>query len=277
MNKNKDQVVNFWDNVAKRSSHKNRKNAGMLGPGTAFFEADRQSQENTKFNQLIDLNTISNVLEVGCGGGRWCFYLSDKVSGSITGIDISGEMIKLANSLLEREKLKNIEFYQKDFLSLDDIKKYDLIYFSGVLQYIEDDKIMEMLKKIKNEASSKCIILCRDTIQLKERITKTGDYPVIYRTKQEYIDLFSKSGFDLIASEIAYKIPRFSRIINLFYHPPFMGLNFARFIGKILNIINNILGNPRFLMSKGLYKAIQSGNMQNHIFTVYERSSNEKE
>jgi SAM-dependent methyltransferase len=260
-------VKEYWNAVAASST--NSVNAGMLGPGTRFFEDYRRVQEETAFNELIDINSLTNVLEVGCGGGRWCFYLSDYAE-HVTGIDISDEMIQLCKNIADEKQVDNIEFKAIDFLSLPENRKYGLIYFSGVLQYIDDETIQKILSKTGRLLQKDGVILSRDTVQEKQRVEKTGDYPVIYRTLQEYENLFNKAGYKMVNTRLAYENPRFSRIVDLiFYHPPVLGMKFALFMSKTLNGVNKLLGNPKWLMRKGLYEVIQSGNTQRHVFTKY--------
>jgi ubiquinone/menaquinone biosynthesis C-methylase UbiE len=263
-----EKIKSFWNDVATSSEHKDKKNSGMLGPGTKFFEDYRIIQEEKVFNELIDITKIKNVLEVGCGGGRWSFYLSDKVN-FVKGIDISSEMINLSKKNAEEQNIKNVDFEEIDFLDLSEDVKYDLVYFSGVLQYIDDGSIKKIAEKLKTIINQDSIVLSRDTMQSAKRVVKNGNYPVTYRTMDEYIGLFKSQNFALRENILAYKMPRFTRVLSMFYTLPFFSLNFTLFIGSILGGINNLLGNPKFLMNKGLIKTIESGNTQDHIFTIY--------
>lgn len=263
-------IKEYWDNVASMSKN-DPVNAGMLGPGTRFFADYRKTQEEKAFNQLVNINTINTVLEVGCGGGRWCFYLADKVS-HVTGIDISEEMISLCKKTADNKKIENADFITIDFLSLPNNRKYDLVYFSGVLQYIDDDTIAKILSKLEGLLNNNAVVLSRDTIQEKQRVEKSGDYPVTYRTQQEYKNLFLKAGYHMVGTMLAYDNPRFSMVVDLFYYPPALGLGFALSISKALNKLNALLGNPKWLMRKSLRKAIESGNQQSHVFSTYTKT-----
>ncbi len=269
---NNDKVKKFWDDVAVSSGHKDKRNSGMLGPGTKFFEDYRQVQEEKNFNDIVDIKKIKNVLEVGCGGGRWSFYLCDKVS-FVTGIDISGEMIKLSESIRENRAVRNVKFIETDFLSFYDDVTYDLIYFSGVLQYIDDDTLKKMFKKINVILSAEGVVISRDTVQKVSRVEKSDGYPVIYRTLNEYEVLFKKGGYQVKENRVAYNIVRFSRIVDIFYCPPVLNMKFALFVGSILGRINKFLGSPKWLMSRGLREASSSENIQEHVFTKYIRDN----
>ena len=263
-------VKEYWNAVA--TSSQNSVNAGMLGPGTRFFEDYRRLQEETALNELIDVKSLHNVLEVGCGGGRWCFYFADSAE-HVTGIDISDKMIALCKNIADEKQVHNVDFMAIDFLSLPEDNKYDLVYFSGVLQYIDDDTISKMLSKLGRLLQEHGVVLSRDTVQEKQRIKKTGDYPVIYRTLQEYENLFNNADYEMVDTRLAYNNPRFSRVVDLlFYHPPVLGMGAALSMSKLLNRVNSLLGNPKWLMRKGLYEAIQSSNLQTHVFSKYIKS-----
>ena len=59
--------------------------------------------------QAFNIKSNIRLLEVGTGGGRWVFFLSNKVK-SLVGIDFSQKMIELAKLALEKRKISNATF-----------------------------------------------------------------------------------------------------------------------------------------------------------------------
>lgn len=235
MNKNK--VKSFFDNVAINTKIKKQMNAGMVPP-SPFFEDFREKQEIKKFNKLIDLKNIKNILEVACGSGRWSFYLSDKVD-YIKAIDISPPMIEIAKGIAKEMNIKNIDFEIGEFFDLDFSKKYDLIYFSGLFNYLEDDEIISILAKVKEISNPNTIILTRDTISKNERIEyDTKSFQSIYRTSNEMVELFNKEEFIHIQTMLAYKMPLYSDYISKFYKPPLFNISFALTLNLFLMLKN---------------------------------------
>lgn len=99
------------------------------------------------------LNEESNILDVGCGGGKYTLAISEKCK-SITGIDLSPKMIEYANENKEKFKIHNAFFKKEDWHELDIrkssyYKKYDLVYASmtpAVQSYDTFEKLIQASK-----------------------------------------------------------------------------------------------------------------------------------
>lgn len=90
-----------------------------------------------------------SVLELGCGTGSNLLHFKKDID--LTGLDISGEMIKIA-----KKKLPGCKFYQQDIRSFSLNKKYDLILclydtLNHVLLFSEWKKIFENVNKHLND------------------------------------------------------------------------------------------------------------------------------
>lgn len=93
-----------------------------------------------------------NILEVGCGTGRFLIKLAEEHPKIFfKGSDISPESIKLAQAGAELRQLKNIKF------SVDDMTKpnetansYDMVYNEGSVEHFRKTKDKEILKKLLN-------------------------------------------------------------------------------------------------------------------------------
>lgn len=91
----------------------------------------KKSQE-TRFNSLInniDISKKNSMLDVGCGKGDMLNFIRNKKIRTIkySGLDLNKNFINIA-----KKKYKRNKFYCGDFLKLD-IKKYDIIFISGLL------------------------------------------------------------------------------------------------------------------------------------------------
>src|SRR3989344_4111552 len=80
----------FWENWAK--GHKGISAVIIAGKPIAIY---RNFLENIVFNS-IKLNKNDNILEIGCGNGRWIRKLENKGFKNLTGIDFSNNLIKEA-------------------------------------------------------------------------------------------------------------------------------------------------------------------------------------
>jgi ubiquinone/menaquinone biosynthesis C-methylase UbiE len=175
----------YWSEVANRIKARKGKNI-IAGDDEPFYRYKRK-----KF--LAMLNSVDfnekKVLELGCGPGGNLQEVWKKSPKSLTGADISADMLELS-----REKLTlEIELIKIDGTSLPfKDKEFDYAFTATVLQHNTDE---EMLKKIMAE-------LCRVSgkkVFLFERIEKTikGDELCYGRPVSYYEGICNHHGFKL--------------------------------------------------------------------------------
>jgi len=98
-----------------------------------------------------------NVLDIGCGSGRYSVMLAKDEPNFVLGLDISSLMIDLAKKLAEANNVTNIcRFENCDFLQKSFNAKFDIIIASGVFDYVSDAK--EFLLKIKSILNGKALL-----------------------------------------------------------------------------------------------------------------------
>jgi len=105
---NSNKVKKFWNNIAKDNNY-NFIQKGMASRNKLIAQY-RDYKEKKHFDKIINLRKNMNVLEVGCGTGRWTFYIAPKIK-KIFAIDISKDMIKIAKNKQKKENYNNIEFH----------------------------------------------------------------------------------------------------------------------------------------------------------------------
>lgn len=96
------------------------------------------------FFELLELNKIDKVLEIGCGTGRLSLNVAPKVR-SFTGIDISEKTIEKAKEHLHFD---NIKLLCADFLEYSFDEKYDLVFSSLTFMHIKEK--FEAIAKISS-------------------------------------------------------------------------------------------------------------------------------
>src|SRR5438477_6298525 len=57
------------------------------------------SEESAEIMRLLELGSTSNILEIGCGSGRYAIYVAQKTGCRVLGIDINPSGIDNANQL----------------------------------------------------------------------------------------------------------------------------------------------------------------------------------
>lgn len=103
-------------------------------------------------NLLSDLNSDNNVLDIGTGTGIIPFNICSKVS-SVVGVDISSEMIRVANQKQEKLNIRNISFQVQDSYNLTfPDKTFDVVIASNLLHIVyEPDKPLKEVKRVMKD------------------------------------------------------------------------------------------------------------------------------
>ncbi|HWT73640.1 MAG TPA: methyltransferase domain-containing protein [Mobilitalea sp.] len=193
----------------------------MQCPYTTVLLNDEEPEHARQWNEFekqyiqpeLKIDNKSNVLDIGCGMGRWAETIIP-VASYYLGVDYSEEMIKTA---AERNQYadKNYEFMNLSFQETvekgqDFFKtKFNRLIIGGVCMYINDSELERSFKKLENLLADSCIIYFTETVALEKRLTldefysealKTN-YDVIYRTPtqyQEYYKMLLEKGFTVL-------------------------------------------------------------------------------
>ncbi|MBT6439409.1 MAG: class I SAM-dependent methyltransferase [Flavobacteriales bacterium] len=94
---------------------------------------------------LIDKNSDSNtsLLDVGCGTGRHALEFYNK-NYSVTGIDISEQMIEMASPLAKEEDNRHLSFFHSEIKDLDNEEFYDCTTsLFHVINYLTTDELLK--------------------------------------------------------------------------------------------------------------------------------------
>jgi len=110
-----------------------------------FFDKYIQLRNNPlSYNEILEmpvmkqlLPSVNNmdVLDIGCGMGKFINYILTFNPNSITGMDISANMIDYARNEVTNEEVKLIV---SDLMNFETNEKYDVIVSSLALHYIEN-------------------------------------------------------------------------------------------------------------------------------------------
>ncbi|WP_438348858.1 class I SAM-dependent methyltransferase [Paenibacillus sp. FA6] len=172
---------------------------------------------------LLNLDSNSIVLEVGCGTGRISKYITPIVN-TYVGVDYVKEFIDIIHRREDIVKNEDTYFIHASIQELTNEtvefpvnKKFNRFVVSGgVLMYINDDEAEEVLTKLVERFDEECIIYLSEPIALESRLTLDrfysedleNEYSAIYRTESEYNKLFDvlyKEGFELkLSNEFFY-------------------------------------------------------------------------
>ena len=124
-----------------------------------FYDSFIAPNQDKLFGQIKRIMAPNkNVIDIGCGTGRFSFYVSDKAN-SVLGIDLSKKNIKWANQSLANNKNNKLSFQHK---SVNEIKlagkeHFDYAVMTYVIHEVDINERVNLLNEI-SEIADKIII-----------------------------------------------------------------------------------------------------------------------
>jgi len=180
----------YWSEVAKRIDDRQDRNV-IAGDDEPYYHYKR-----ARFLEMLSSVDFSNknVMELGSGPGGNLKELCKTDAKSLTGVDISSDMIALATKNLAGTRAKLVKTDGKT-IPFDD-KHFDLAITATVLQHNTDEAMLfNVIKEVCRVTKDKVVIF--------ERIDDpiAGDELCLGRPVKYYEDIFAKHGFKLVETE----------------------------------------------------------------------------
>ena len=202
------------DTVYMREFWEKRAQTHKINEGLTNLEDDAEllklkiQKETPKMKAYVEPDKSTKLLDLGSGYGTWSFAFAKDVE-LVHAVDYIEDMIEIGRERAKDEGITNIEFFQSSVQEYTSDVKYDTIILSGICLYLNDTDMRQMLKKMQKYSKEGTAIILRDSTGLKERYIIEKEYSdrlktmysATYRTKEEYIKLFEKAGFELIKDE----------------------------------------------------------------------------
>jgi ubiquinone/menaquinone biosynthesis C-methylase UbiE len=199
-------AIDYADTLAffeRRAKHAGITATMYQQPELAY---QRDHAEKQAVLATLNVRTVDRVLDIGCGTGRWAEVLAPHVSAYL-GIDFSAGLLETA-----RARVPSAVFQCADISSLDSgalavAPPFTLFVCSGILTYLNDTDVQRLFSTISRVAGPDSRLYLREPTGKHQRLTLDGYwseeleavYSAIYRTRDEYIDLFKNlSRFELI-------------------------------------------------------------------------------
>lgn len=123
-----------------------------------FYEYKKLRETDDNYNDLFEqpaMKTLlpdltgKSVLDLGCGFGNNCMDFVSHGAGSVIGVDISENMLALAQMKNSNSKIRYIHMDMADTSRLE--YKFDFVYSSLAFHYVEDfEKLMQDIYKLLN-------------------------------------------------------------------------------------------------------------------------------
>lgn len=165
------------------------------------------------------LNSNHKVLEIACGTGIVTLGVADSVN-KVTAIDISPNMIKVAQEKAKSLNKTNIDFKIEDGYSLPyKDKEFDIILLFNILHLIKEpnQQLREAYRLLKSGGylvtATDCYgenvplkIKCK--LEIQNILNKLGILPYLHNyRKGDLLSLFKTTGFSVIEDDILHSAP----------------------------------------------------------------------
>lgn len=199
VNVNQEHIREFWNDRAKAAM---TLKGVLLGEKFAQDSGDlRNKKECSILTDFIETNHKLDILDIGCGMGRWAANLQDYI-GMYHGIDFSEEFVNKAKILCNQ--MDRTQFFTMSATDLDRevlLTTYDLVIITGVVMYINDDYMDELFCNLKGLLKSQSMLYLQESVStIAGRLTLRDflsselncNYSAIYRTSAEYEYYISK-------------------------------------------------------------------------------------
>ncbi len=199
----------------------------MECPYTTVLLGDQDPSLAERYNKFekeyifpkLYITSESNIIDIGCGIGRWAESVIPFCS-CYTGTDFSSEMIATAQKRCSNllPELTNYSFKEMSFQETVNSNidllggPFDRMLVCGVCMYINDEDLESAFIRINDILCDNCRIYFTETIALKSRLTLDSHhsealkttYDVIYRSSEDYLKLYDhlvEKGFRIIESD----------------------------------------------------------------------------
>jgi len=215
-----------------------------------------------ELGRFIDFRD-KEIIELGCGRGILSFLMAKNGAKAVNLVDFSEEALDIARDLFV--DVHNVEFIKSDIFDLDELKKYDIVFSSGVAEHFSDKLREEIIYKHLRMTKDIAIIIVPvrphfNTIRHRKRrvialygwqysfckeeinkiVRKYGGYDIIHN--QRFYPLYGVNLFELLSIDgksIFFRLWNFALHLTdtIIYR-----IRFHRFFNMVLSKFSSKLG-----------------------------------
>lgn len=193
-----DATQSFFESRGQRE-YANLLSATMYQDRQPELVAARDLAEKAAVESILGLAEISRVLDIGCGIGRWGWFLEERCRDlNYLGLDFSASLIAKARQEARRRGCSGLEFQVMSATDIDEAAllhpaPFELLLISGLLIYLNDDDCLKVLRDAGRFCKEGGAIYLREPVGISERFTLdrfyseelADEYSAIYRSVGE--------------------------------------------------------------------------------------------
>lgn len=203
----KEKVKKFWDSRAQAYGKVPFESVANLeeDPELLSIKLMHETQVVQKLCHQLHGKT---VLDLGAGVGQWAFRFADWGAAKVTAVEYSAELARIGSLEASKRRFgERVDFVVSEAQTFQTEMKFDIIFISGLFVYLNDLDAQKLCSNLRGFSNPNTQIIVRDGTGSKTRheindkysLRLNSQYSAIYRTKGEYIDLFTRNGLTLIS------------------------------------------------------------------------------
>jgi ubiquinone/menaquinone biosynthesis C-methylase UbiE len=152
------------------------------------------------------LKDNDNILDLACGPAQISKYIKNRINVNITGVDLSEEMIIIAN-----KNIPDGKFIKDSIITFRENMEFDLIIIGFGIPYLNENQIIECIKNCEIMLKKKSNIYISFMEGYREGYEKTSvggenKFYVYYHKKEKIIGILKENGIKIIMEyELDYK------------------------------------------------------------------------
>jgi ubiquinone/menaquinone biosynthesis C-methylase UbiE len=161
-----DSRVVYWNTEAPKFDAIYREDGKIKGCLNKLLRSDMEGRYRFALN-AARLDSRPRILEIGCGTGVHTKGFIEAGASSVTGVDLSPGMLKIAAARLKQYEGR-FELLESDFMDTRFQRPFDVVTAVGVLDYVADP--IAFIKKAMELASRYFIATFPRTGTLRSRL-----------------------------------------------------------------------------------------------------------
>jgi 2-polyprenyl-3-methyl-5-hydroxy-6-metoxy-1,4-benzoquinol methylase len=199
----------FWDKQARSASDAamdgghQADSVVLLGASEAVINY-RDRCEKRLFSKVIPLDASMQVLDVGCGTGRWTVYLAQHCR-KIVAFDFSRGLLKIAERRLKSAGIRNASLVHSSLDRFHTDERFHLAVISSVLVCASDADVVALIKTLASLLLPGGRVFSLEFTGIRRNYMGAEKPEYRMRTREELVQLFGAEG--LILEDEGYAFP----------------------------------------------------------------------
>ena len=194
-------IKQFWDDRAKTYDSLAFESIANLEEDPENLRIKIKLETDKVFNWIGDIHGL-RILDLGAGVGQWAFRFIDHGAKSVKAVEYSADLAMIGTREAKARGINNLDFIVSPAEEFVSSETFDIIFISGLFVYMNDDQADKLMLNIKRLFTPDTFIILRDGTGINNRHeinNKLSEhlktvYSAIYRTRQEYINIFNRNG-----------------------------------------------------------------------------------